>query len=64
MNITAVLFALMVVVMLLMLAGAGVLAWHLKWLQPTQTGDSTLGPRSVNWLAVIAITVAVWICLA
>jgi hypothetical protein len=64
MNITVVIFALMAVVMLLILAYAGVLALHLKWLHPTQTGDSTLGPRSINWLAVIAIAVAVWICLA
>jgi hypothetical protein len=37
---------------------------NLKWLRLAQTGDCTLGPRSVNWLAAIALGVAVWICLA
>lgn len=64
MNMTVVIYALMAVLAMLILASGCVFALSLKWPQPAQTGDCTLGPRSVNWLAAIAISAAVWICLA
>jgi hypothetical protein len=64
MNITVVIYALMTVVLLLILGFAFMLALNLKPLRLAQSGDSSLGPRSVNWLAAIAIGAAVWICLA
>jgi hypothetical protein len=64
MNITVVIYILMAVVSLLILTSACVLAFNLKWPRLGQTGDCTLGPCSVNWLAVIAFGAAIWICLA
>ena len=29
---------------------------------PTQTGDTSLGRRSVIWLGATALIIAVWIC--
>ena len=52
-------FALMAVVLMLIVATV-VPGLNLKWPGPVQTSDSSLGPRSINWLAAI---VAVWICL-
>jgi hypothetical protein len=61
-NVTVIVFALMAVVLMLIVATV-VPGLNLKWPGPVQTSDSSLGPRSINWLAAIAFGVAVWICL-
>jgi hypothetical protein len=62
-NVTVNILALMAVVSMLIVA-AVVPGLNLRWPGPVQTSDSSLGPRSVNWLAAIAFGLAVWICLS
>jgi hypothetical protein len=48
----------------MLIVAAVVPGLNLRWPGPVQTSDSSLGPRSVNWLAAIAFGLAVWICLS
>ena len=50
---TVVIYTLMAVLSMLILAFAWVFVFSQKWPQLAQTGDCTLGPRSVNWMAAI-----------
>lgn len=63
MNEAVFILVLMAVAAMLIAAAAGVFGLNLKVSQFAQTGDSSLGPRSVNWLVAIAFGVAIWICL-
>jgi len=62
MNITVMAFAAMAAVTILF--GAATMARELKFQLPArrQTGDSSLGRHSVNWLAATAFIAALVIC--
>ena len=63
MNLSAIAFAVLAVVTII-IAGA-TMARELDLQLPawTRTGDTSLGPQSVNWLVAIAFIAAVLICL-
>jgi len=50
-------------VTVLFVAAMLVREWDYKLPTLSQTGDSSLSPKSVNWLVVIAVFSAVLICL-
>lgn len=56
-------FMVMASVSILFVAAMLVDELDLKRPVATQTGDSSLGPKSVNWLGAIAFIGAVLICL-
>jgi len=54
---------MMTAVAILFLAVMLVREWDYKLSSLNQTGDSSLSPKSVNWLVAIAFLSAVLICL-
>lgn len=63
MNISVIAFLLMAGVTILVVAATVAGELDLKWPRLAQTGDTSLSPQSVNWLAAIAFVAALWICL-
>lgn len=64
MSVTVIAFVLLAVTTILILAATMVFDLNLNRIKLAQTGDSSLSPRSVNWLAGIALIAALWICFA
>jgi hypothetical protein len=63
MSISILAFALMAFVSVLFMAVTVVGEGNFKMPALKQTGDSSLGVRSVNWLGAVAFTGAVLICM-
>ena len=63
MNISIIAFTLMAVLTILAAAATVAGEMGLKMPELVQTGDSSLSPRSVNWLATIAFSAALLVCL-
>jgi uncharacterized membrane protein (Fun14 family) len=63
MNMSMIAFVGMAAVAILFLAALVVIELDFKLSALTQSGDSSLGKKSVNWLAAIAFSAAVLICL-
>ena len=63
MSMSIIAFMVMASVSILFVAAMLVDELDLKRPVATQTGDSSLGPKSVNWLGAIAFIGAVLICL-
>jgi hypothetical protein len=63
MSISLLAFALMAFISVLFMAITVVNESNFKMPSLSSTGDSSLGFRSVNWLAAIAFTGAVAICM-
>lgn len=64
MSISVIAFSIMANGVILFAAAALVSEWDFKVLAWNQKGDSSLSPKSMNWLAGIAFTAALLICLA
>lgn len=63
MSLSIIAFVAMAAVSILFMAALLVSELALKRPVATQSGDSSLGPKSVNWLGAIAFIGAVLICL-
>jgi hypothetical protein len=63
MNMSILAFVLMASVSILFLAALLLGEGGLKLPALNQVGDSSLGPKSVNWLGAMALIGAVLICL-
>ena len=63
MNLSIILFVTMASVAILFLTAFVALEMGIKLPALTQTGDSSLSKKSVNWLAAIAFSAALLICL-
>jgi len=63
MDINTIAFALMASITALFLAATLARETDIHLPAMTQSGDTSVGRRSVNWLAAIAMTAAVLICL-
>ena len=63
MSMSIIAFVVMASVSVLFMAATLVGEWNFNLPSLNQTGDSSLGPKSVNWLGAIAIIGAVLICL-
>jgi hypothetical protein len=64
MNLAVIAFIVMATVTVLFAAAILAREMGLPFPARTQTGDTTLSPQSVNWLAASALILAVLICLA
>ena len=62
MSLTVIGFATMAIIATMFALAMMIHTRSLKSGQFTQTGDTSLSPRSVNWLAAAAIAGAIWIC--
>jgi hypothetical protein len=62
MNISVLVFALMAIVTIPIMTATVAAELNLKLPVLTQTGDSSLGPQSVNWLGAAAFIAAILIC--
>ena len=63
MNFSVMVFALMAILVSYILIATTIRELELSWSLPTQTGDSSLSPQSVNMLGVTALAGALLICL-
>lgn len=63
MNSSVIGFALMAILVSCILIATTIRELELSWSLPTQTGDSSLSPQSVNMLGVTALAGALLICL-
>jgi formate-dependent nitrite reductase membrane component NrfD len=63
MSMSIIAFGVMASVSILFMAATLADKWDIKLPARNQVGDSSLGPKSVNWLGAIAFIVAVLICL-
>ena len=63
MSLSMIAFVVMASVSILFMAATLVGEWNFKLPSLNQIGDSSLGPKSVNWLGGIAFIGAVLICL-
>jgi hypothetical protein len=63
MSISILAFVVMALVTVLFMAATLVGEANIKLPALIQIGDSSLGPKSVNWLGAVAFTGAVLICM-
>ena len=63
MSISILAFVVMALVTVLFMAATLVSEGNIKLPALIQTGDSSLGPKSVNWLGAVALTGAVLISM-
>lgn len=61
MNMSIIAFIVMASATILFMAATLAGEWQPRLPKLTQTGDSSLGPQSVNWLAAIAFAAAIYV---
>ena len=62
MNVTVIAFVVMAFVACSFAFATMAHEFNLRLFAPTQTGDSSLSPSSVNWLGATALAGALFIC--